>query len=279
MSNLPPNLANQLQQRLQLQQLSKNVPNSLKRQIGQAAINSQIVRKQKSYYSLVRFPFTVSGSGPYTYTLAANTVSKAFTYGTSETATIAGFDSSFTATDAETNMTARFDTGGATVMIYGIALHPTEVSDAHLVKLLWANSFVDITLDGVQRYSLLGRPGRIPGGGGLFGAGASYVIPPSTRDQIQFNVGSLSNGVPHIDNYLALTEPLNWMPMGMGDSKFQVRFTVARTLTHTATARAADATVAMAAWAPPTSTGAVGTYVDVMTYLKTIELLPRSQNA
>ncbi len=162
---------------------AREVDPELRKFIARKAVRSQIVRKQKSYYSTIRFPFNVTPvptGGPPTqwdFTLAKKKVI-AFSYGVQDDAGAAGFPKDFIATEAETNLIAKGDTGGATVEISGISLYLGETSDARLTKLIWANTFVDITLDGSNRYTLLGRMGRIPSSGGLYGTGDSLITTP-----------------------------------------------------------------------------------------------------
>jgi hypothetical protein len=157
---------------------ARGIEPALRKFIARKALRSQIVRKQKSYYSTIRFPFNVTPvpgqAGQFDFTLAKKKV-VAFSYGVQDDATAAGFAKDFIATEAETNLIAKGDTGGATVEISGISLYLGETSDARLAKLIWANTFVDITLDGSNRYTLLGRMGRIPSSGGLYGLGDSFV--------------------------------------------------------------------------------------------------------
>ena len=85
-----------------------------------------------------------------------------------------------TATEAETNLISKNDTNGAVIKITGISLYLSETSDAALAKQIWANTYVDTTLDGVNQYLLIGRMGRIPSAGGLYGNGDSLVTQPGS---------------------------------------------------------------------------------------------------
>lgn len=261
-----------------LQGAMRRVPKLARQGLAKAAIGSQIVRKQKLYYSTVRFQFTVTGAGPYTYTLAAGTRVNAFSYGKGDSLVGAGFPAAFgNATEAETNLQGKGDTAGATVTIYGLSLAIDEDGvDAALVRAVWKNTFVDVTLNGSDRYVLIGKPGRIPASGGLFGGGPTLIeTPPATQSQ-KDSVGTLVNGFPDQSNFLRLAEPLKWFPTGQIDSRFQVRFETARAIVKTATARAAVDADTIVAFAPPTTTGDPYTFVDVTTYLHTVEMAPRS---
>lgn len=247
------------------------------------ALNSQTVRKKRSYWSKVRFQWVVTGSGPWTYTINTGLRISAFSYGKDDALGAAqGFLTTFgTATEAETNLLQKGDTGGATVKVYGLSFYLSEKSDAELTKEIWDNAWSDITLDGSTRYLLLGKPGRIPASGGLFGSGRSYVV-ESAQNAPYATVDHQSNGYPHQDNVFSLPSPITWNPVGAQDSKLQVRFGVDRTLTYTAAGRPAPSgtgvTVPIAGWVPPTTTGANGTFVDITVYLACVEEIPRSTN-
>ena len=276
--NISQSQSEQIRKNMQLQHIRTQVPAASRKAIAGAALSSQIVNKQKSYYSTVRFQFAVAGAGPYTYTLAKGTRVIAFSYGINDAPATAGFDASFgNATEADTNLLTKGDTGGATVKIYGLALYLGELSDAHLAKQVWANTFVDVTLNGSDRYALLGRMGRIPGAGGLVGLGESRISTPDVRNTWSRAHSMMTNGNPDAANYLRLAEPLNWLPVGGADSRFQIRFETARAITETVAARAAIDADGIAAFAPPTVLGAIGTYVDVVTYLHAMEFMPRSK--
>jgi hypothetical protein len=248
--------------------------------IARESLRSQVVRKQKSYYSAVRFPFDVApvpvaaGASPtqWTYTLNKKKII-AFSYGISDDMTAAGFPQGYVASEAETNLISKGDTGGAVVEIHGISLHLDETSDAKLAKYLWSRTFVDITLDGSTRYVLLGRMGRLASPGGLYGAGQSFITPPGLTESVA-NVGVLTNGMPHANNFYKLNEKIRWNPSSKIDSKFQIRFEVTRDIQFTVGNRAAAPGVTE--YDPPTNPGDEGTYVDVVVYLHTHEIAPRT---
>jgi hypothetical protein len=255
---------------------ARTVDPVLRKYIARKALHSQIVRKQKSYYSTIRFPFSVTAVAGSTtqwdYALSKKKVI-AFSYGVQDDATPAGFAKDFIPTEAETNLIAKGDTGGATVEISGISLYLGETSDARLAKLIWANTFVDITLDGSNRYTLLGRMGRIPSSGGLYGVGDSFIVTPPLG-QASAQVGSFTNGLPQANNFMRLSEKIRWNPSSKIDSKFQLRFEVVRDIGFRVTSRAAAPGVA--GFTPPTTPGDEGTYVDVVVYLQTQEIMPRT---
>jgi hypothetical protein len=255
----------------------------VRKYIASKALGSQIVTKQKNYYSTIRFPFDVAATPvaagqpttEWTYSISRKKLT-AFSYGISDDMTAAGFPQGYTASEAETNLISKGDTGGAVVEIYGISLHLDETSDAKLAKYVWSRTFVDITLDGSTRYVLLGRMGRITSPGGLYGAGESFVATPPLGASTA-TVAALTNGMPHAHNFYKLAEKIRWNPSSRIDSKFQLRFEVAHDISLKATLRP-DAP-GVAGFHPPTAAGQEGTYVDVVVYLHTREIVPRSKQA
>ena len=270
---------------LQKQEMLKQaqlVPPQLRRFIAKYALNSQVMKKQLNYYSVVRFPFSVVpiGSGPnplsFRYTLARKQVT-AFSYGFGgDDMTAAGFPAGYRSNDADTNLVTRNDTGGATVEIHGISLHLTETSDAFLAKLIWAEAFADIALDGSVRHMLLGRLGRISSPGGLYGSGESRAVSPGVGESVA-HVGSMTNGMPHANNFYKLSDKIRWNPASRKDSRFALRIEVKRDVTFDVNARTAAPGVTE--YAPPTTEGAIGTFVDIVVYLNTREISARSDQA
>jgi hypothetical protein len=88
-------------------------------------------------------------------------------------------------------------------------------------------------------------------------------------------VTSMTNGMPQMSNYLRLGEKIRWNPLSKVDSKFQVRFQVARAVTTSAIGRPAGTGVEE--FKPPQNLGDEGTYVDVIVYLQCEEIAPRSK--
>ena len=277
----PSSRKDQLKQRILLDEIQKSMPPQISRAIAKQALDSQIVKKHKSIYSAVRFQFTpgTPAAGATTFTLnTSSTKIRAFSYGIGDDMTTAGFNDQLagysTATEAETNLISKNDTNGAVIKITGISLYLSETSDAALAKLVWANTYVDTTLDGVNQYLLIGRMGRIPSAGGLYGNGDSLVTQPGLLDEVA-QVGVVSNGMPQANNFLRLGEPIWWHPASKTDSKFQVRFQVVRNLSVTSTARTAGTGVT--AYTPPVNLGDPGTFVDVIVYLQCTEYMKRSK--
>jgi len=277
----PTSRKDQLKDRVLMDEIQKSMPPQISRAIAKEALDSQIVKKHKSIYSAVRFQFTPSApaAGVTTFTLnTSSTKIRAFSYGIGDDMTTAGFNDQLagysTATEAETNLISKNDTNGAVIKITGISLYLSETSDAALAKLIWANTYVDTTLDGVNQYLLIGRMGRIPSAGGLYGNGDSLVTQPGLTEQIA-RAGVVSNGMPQANNYLRLGEPIWWHPASKTDSKFQIRFQVVRNLSIVSTARTAGAGVT--AYTPPVNAGDPGTFVDVTVYLQCVEYMKRSK--
>ena len=113
-SQPPLNVASQMHS-LKDQELLKKarlVDPDLRKFIARKALRSQVVRKQKSYYSTIRFPFNVTpvlsggATTQWDFTIGKKKVI-AFSYGVQDDATPAGFAKDFTATEAETNLIAK----------------------------------------------------------------------------------------------------------------------------------------------------------------------------
>ncbi len=278
-AGLPPPRRALLVQRTMLDAIQKNVSPGVVSTISRNALARQSIRKHKSYYSAVRFQFTPTPNqanpNQIDYRLTMNQPLRAFSYGLGDSMETAGFIKDFgQATEAETNLIAKGDTNGATVNITGISLYLGETSDARLTQLIWANTWVDCTLNVVDRYVLIGRMGRIPAAGGLYGSGASMVQTPTASARNSM-VSSLTNGMPQMNNYLRLGEKIRWNPLSREDSKFQVRFQVARPIAAQAIAR--PGATGIEPFDPPTKSGQEGTYVDVLVYLQCEEIAPRSK--
>jgi hypothetical protein len=280
-TSAPSSRKDALKQRILMDEIQKSMPSGISRAIAKEALDSQIVKKHKSIYSAVRFQFAPSpaAAGVTTYTFkTSSTKLRAFSYGLGDDMSNAGFSNNLagyaTASEAETNLISKNDTNGAVIKITGISLYLSEMSDALLSKLIWANTYVDITLDGQNQYLLIGRMGRIPSAGGLYGNGDSLVTAPGLLSS-SAQVGVVSNGMPQSSNFLRLGEPIWWHPASKTDSKFQVRFSVVRDLSVSATSRAAA--TGITGYTPPANLGDPGTFVDIIVYLQCTEYMKRSK--
>jgi hypothetical protein len=251
----------------------------------------QLLAKQTTeawnvYWSSVRLGWTVTGAGPYTYALAAGTEYRAFGYGIGDDLTVSsvGYPSGYgVATAAETNLLKRSSTvSGDLVEIHGMSIYLTADSDPYLALKTIENTSVVIAMNGEQQSYKLGVPGFAPGGGGLFGVGQSQILPPSQLEAFASNIGALANGMPTIDNFLPFPAPVYWKPEGSPDSSLIIKMRVERALSETATARAAVAagagTSGASAFAPPTATGAYGTWVGFRVRLHSRQIAYRSTN-
>jgi hypothetical protein len=241
-------------------------------------------RNWNKYYSRVRFQFVRTGAGPYTFTMAAGTELRAFGYGIGQDISSAafGFASGTTATPAETNLQQASTTlAGEQVRIFGLSLLPTSDSDSYLAKILWPNVSVQLALNGDQQGFKLGTPETIPGGGGLSGAGDSYIQSPPQQESYVSRSGALTNGVPHAGNFYPIPDPIVWNPAGANDGMLVIKLRVERAVTATLTERAAVAgganTSGTAAFLTPAA-NAIGTYVTVLVHLWCKQLSARSVN-
>lgn len=271
-----------------LRAAGKNLTRGQKDALKKATLDGQIVRKQESFWSQVRFQYSVTPAALVTtMAIASGLTVAAFSYGLNDAlSTNAGFAAAFgNATEAETNLLQKYDTGGRTVAIYGLSLYLGELSEPELVKQIFANTVADITLNGADRFTLLGKLGKIPAAGGLYGRGDSYAKAPDFQSNSATS-GVLTNGVPMQDNFYRLNETIIWYPNNKAESKFQMRFKVQRALSYVSTGRALVADVASTtssepetAFAAPQTAGDLGSFVDLTVYLNTISTIPRSTQA
>jgi len=277
--------AGQILKNQDLLQASMLVPKDVRQFIARRSLRSQVSnRPGKQYYSTVRFQFLAAPEPnvvPPTwvdYTLPQGQ-RVAFSYGVQDDASAAGFPQTFRPTECETNLITRSDTGGAIVKITGISFHLSATSDAGLAAHVFDNVFADISLDGSNRYMLLGRLDRVPQSGGLYGSGASLVTQPPLNTSIA-QVGALTNGMPIATNFLKLPEPITWNPASRIDSRFQIRLNVVRPIAMPrANARIGALPNGVAEYRPPAGTGDRGTYVDLIVYMHAREIAPRSAQA
>ncbi len=264
----------------QLMEAAMAVPPEVRKMIARRALNTQVSSKPGTqFYSTVRFQFVPSVRTENNVSIVEyklqHKVLKAFSYGTQEDGNAAGFAKEFIPTYLETNLLNRSDTGGAVVEITGMSFHITATSDAHLAQHVWDNTFADITLDGTNQFMLVGRFDRVPQSGGLYGTGQSRVLAPPLNASVA-NVSTMTNGMPMRGNMLKLPR-IRWNPLSRVDSKFQVRFEVVRDVLVRSVPRSEAMGLGVAAFAPPTGLGDLGTYVDLVVYLQTRAVAPRSK--
>lgn len=231
-----------------------------------------------NYYSIIRFQAQVSVVGATTTLTFIPTVLKPFSYRVNDPLVGAGFDASIgNATEAETNLTKAGETlGGETVRIDGVSLMPSNLTDIGLWKQLCDNIAVSISMDGDARTYKLGRPTMLPGSGGTFGSGLTSTVLPDLQSSLGADSG-FSNGWPVIDNFYPLDQPIWWTPSGETDSNFNLVLRLVRQQVSVQTGRAAATGVAP--FTPPTAVGQVGTYVDFMARLHSMQEAARSVNS
>jgi hypothetical protein len=166
------------------------------------------------YWSRVRFVATLTGSGPYIYSIATQTV-QAFNYGFGASATVAGLPANATA--ADTSIQQPMQTINAeNVLVRGVGLFLAPGSDPILAKQLDATVSVTVNL-GPTKYKL-GLPSFLPGPGGLTGFTESMIAQPPPTDAFIREIGGMSNGAPIAGNYLEFPRSLLWMPAGAGNA-------------------------------------------------------------
>jgi hypothetical protein len=238
-------------------------------------INGQAVQtKWNSYYSRCRISSTSISS--YSYLVAAGTNVTAFGYGKGQDMA-AGGQTGTRATPADTNISQPNQTSsGETVIIEGISIILLSSSDFNLAKQLDQNVSVTIITNNQTSY-LLGIPSMIPACGGLYGAGEAWSVLPSLGDALSRNIGCMSNGIPHQNNFFPLPEAMVWAPAGQGDSQFGVVLNVEHAVGTIAqfSGTSRSATTGVQAYTPPT---AAQCFVDYMVVLIGQTMNPQSSN-
>ncbi len=245
--------------------------------------DSQSIAKADLYYSRVRFEWAVSGAGPYTYTLPAATKVKAFQFGQADTMQSAGFvtgASTFNGTLIDTNLVSKGETNNGEVMlIKGVGFMLDTDVDPVLARKTLSHVFLSAGFGADELQFKWGPLPFFPGGGGLSGGGISQLATPNLMDASAIIPGFPSNGVPVAGNYRDLDETLTWYPKGVrsADSNLSVVLQTYRAQSFTLPA-ARVAAAGVGGWAPPTTTGAAGTYVDGWLCLYGYQFGPRSKN-
>jgi len=284
--------------RANLMQQLQAVPPDLRKLIADEALSSQKTVLAFPYYSTVRFEGVKSGAGPSTYTVTSGT-RKAFNYKIGDTgggrASLPGngFNTSFTMTAAETNLLKASETrDNADVLIWGIAAEVRPGSDPALVRDVWRNAYVTMSLSGTDSH-VIGRLSFLPSAGGLYGAQPSRLVEPSRLETYGQTLGHMNNGNPTAGNYFRLPSPVRWEANGSGkkDTSLVVSCILdngigtngpeaASATTYQATARAAVASASgstgIAAWGEPVD-GSV--FADVTFRLISVSISERSTNA
>jgi hypothetical protein len=179
----------------------------------QGTLNGDAQPQWNIYFSRVRFASTLTGSGPFVYTIAPQTV-QAFGYGVGQSATAGGLGTALASDtslqNAQQTMNSEF------VLIRGIGLMIAPWSDPLLAKQLEPQTSVNVTI-GPTTYKL-GTPTMLPGPGGFVGWGESQVAYPSPLEVAAKGIGGFSNGQAIAGNYLKLPRALVWVPQGAGST-------------------------------------------------------------
>jgi hypothetical protein len=201
------------------------------------------------YYSKIKFVADRAGEapGPFTYTINAGSVVRAFSYAVGDNRQIAGYTAADgVATFADTNMTARNQTtGGQNVIIHGVAVQPLPVAfhiadgaappaqilncDWKFLAALWNSVSVHLSLNGDENNFRMGIPGMIPGAGGLTGSA------PTTLEQQRLagmprELGYPTNAFPAKSSFFRLGEGLIWRNQSNADSMLNLVFNVRRAI-------------------------------------------------
>lgn len=236
--------------------------------------NKPYQSKHNSYYSRVRIAATSLAAN--TYTCASGAEVTAFGYNRNQDMAAAGLPG-VVSTPADTNLTAANQTiSGEAVEIHGIGLIVLGQSDANFLKQGDQCISVKLKTNGTTDY-LLGIPSMVPSPGGLFGNSEAASVVPSLPDQVSRNIGIMGNGVPKIDNYFQLAEPMMWVAAGKGDSSLNVILKVERAFSTIAAygGPARTAGTGIAPYTPPTF---ANVFIDYMVVLIGRTVNPLSSN-
>lgn len=189
-------------------------------------------QQSSTYFSTVMLASALTGAGPYTYTIAAGTALRAFSYGLGQDLSVVGYPAGSPASFADTNLaTANVSNNGDWVIIFGIGIQPTPTSEPLLVKALDEVTSV-IPFIGGDKLFPLGNPSMVPGGGGLYGMGDSAIGVPDQTSYV-YKTGNLTNGDPLLFNLRILPTLIVWAPAGRVDSTFAVQIRTERAAAYT----------------------------------------------
>lgn len=258
---------------------------------------------QYGYWSTVRCQFTRStiAAGPpahYRWTLSAGTRS-AFQYGFGQSGVVAGFDSGYQTSKADTNIQTPGQTlANQTVKIYGLAIRMTEDSDPLLASLVARNMWIELSTDG-QTPRPIGKITDFPGSGGFKGYGTTFLRAPADNvagpganageGGMGAQIGFVQNGEPAAGNYRHWHDnPVTWFPQSQPNAKdnnLAVNFILQNAVTVDSFDRAAVAGAAPGAsgqvesfTSPSATPGVLGSYCDFEVMLITKTKGPLSQN-
>lgn len=273
---------NQAQLQRLYQQLA-NVPADVRALIAADAVKGQRTVLPVPYWSTVRVAATRAAGPPVVLTVD-QTPRRAFQYSIGGDMQVAGFAAATIAQPCDTNLLRQGETlDGADVWIWGLAAELCTNSEPLLAAQVWRQSTVELSLNGVTSIRL-GTLAMFPAGGGLYGAGRSFIAEPAlaTPGGVDGGEGSMvgynSNGNPLAGSFLRFPQPFKWNGVGKGaDQSLSIIVTPNRTITVTcAVARAAAAGVS--AYTPPAAAGDLGTFVDIRFRLIAVSVSDRSAN-
>jgi len=263
-------------ERALVQSLQASAPREALEAYAKAVHASQKVNTEKFFFSRVRFQYAVAGN---VLTLAAQGAKiLAFNYGAGDSMASAGFPAGTIATESDTNLKTRGErpNPSATIKIFGISFVLSPQSDGILVPKVFDSVSCDVTVDGTNQHRLIGPLSFIPAAAGLVGGLPTRLLAPALNASAAPTVEYGSNGVASNRNFLSFgKDPIIWRPTNQADSRFQVRFGIDKTTSHT---RPADrvAAAGVDAYTGPAALGDLGTFVDLIVRLHTSEMGDRS---
>jgi len=206
---------------------------------------------RRQYTSRVQFTATTTGvTGGQVHTLPANIERKAFAYKIGDT-NPEGL--TWPATPADTNLVndARQTNDGDLLVIRGFGIEVLPRTDAALLKA--AIGEITITPErGGERSVSVGLIQDFPAARGLFGGQTSMTQPRPIAGGEPPPAGSISNGVPGIQNERFFHDPFIWAPVGAGLSAFALILKTERAVVVNSTAATQTAAAGVHAWAIPT---------------------------
>lgn len=252
----------------------------VKRQIVQPKPQGKVVQTYP-YYSQVRFPLTIVTAGgavtPSVYRLASGYTVRAFGYGIGDDIAVAGL--SGVANELNTNLVNKQQTNsGQNVRIAGISVYIPQDSDAMLAKVLSEMVSITLGMNGEENKFRLGRLGFLPSAGGLMGSGQSSLVRPGTYENWT-PINFFSNGLPGRENYYPLPMNVYWNKAGSADSTLVIIAQMMKELTFSVDPRAAGSPDSgVEPWIPPQVAGELGTYLDLVFRLHTVQVSNRSVN-
>jgi hypothetical protein len=255
-----------------MQRMPQNCPPLPDRRTLDAIQRRGLVEGDYPYFSRVRFRVARAGVSPaYSYTLAAGTVVRAFSYGQNQNMDGAGF-TGVTSTAADTNILKAYTSLAAEdLAIYGVSLVVNPNSDFEFLRVSAPEISVRIGVNGEDSTKKLGTIVNLPSIGGLAGWGNTQVrTPPLDEERTYAFLGT--NGVPHAADFYPVPSGIFWRKESDPDGSLVVTLTAERAVVITPLAdRVAAAGVA--AYNPPATID-----LDFVVHLKARSLASQSVN-